>query len=129
MQLLRTAMFTEYTIRHISKIRVQRRPKAEPESFVRRARRLDAQQQTDAALDLIYDSVDELLRSNRFSELDAIIARVAADDCSTDVLLGLLTATLPARSKLPSRKHFFRAVNRSLKTRPEYEDGLLAGLE
>jgi hypothetical protein len=100
-----------------------------PESFIRRARRLDAQGRTDAALDLIYDSVDELLRSNQFPEIDAIVARVAVEDCSTDILLGLLTATLPARTKLLLRKHFFWAVDRNLKTRPEYEGGLLAGLE
>ncbi len=98
-------------------------------SFIRHAQRLDAQRRTDEALDLIYDSVDQLLRSNQFPELDAVIAGVAVDECSTDLLLGLLTATLPARSKLPARKDFFRAIDRSLKTRREHEDGLLTELE
>jgi len=48
---------------------------------------------------------------------------------STDLLLGILTATLPAKSKLPSRTPFFGKVEAIIKRRGEWEKGLLTGLE
>jgi len=91
--------------------------------------RLDVKGYTDAALDLLYDSVDEMLRSAKYSEIDSLLHDTVVHECSTDILLGLLTATLPARSKLTCRKEFFADTDRVLKCRPEYEKGLLTGLE
>ncbi|MCH7989825.1 MAG: hypothetical protein IID46_11845 [Planctomycetes bacterium] len=99
------------------------------ESFVRRAQRLDEQGRTDAALDLIYDSIDEMLRNGQFSNLDSLLVQLPTNTLSPDMLLGVLTATLPARSRLSNRKEFFHNVEASLKERGEYEDGLLTGLE
>jgi len=101
----------------------------ECESFVRRSQRLDEQGRTDAALDLIYDSIDERLRNSQFPEIDTILAQLPTNELSTDILLGLLTATLPARRKLDARRTFYCEVENSLKQRGEYEDGLLTGLE
>ena len=94
-----------------------------------RADRLDDGKHTDAALDLIYDAVDKLMRDRQFDQLDAILAPIAVVGLSVDILLGLLTATLPAKSRLPSRGAFFNAVEQSLKRRGVYEQGLLTGLE
>ena len=91
--------------------------------------RLDTKGYTDAALDLLYDSVDEMLRSGKYSEIDSLLRDTIVDECSTDILLGLLTATLPARSKLPYRREFFDDSDRVLKHRPEYEKDLLTGLD
>lgn len=44
-------------------------------------------------------------------------------------MLGMLTATLPARSHLPSRPAFVQAVATTLKKRGELEPNLLDGLE
>lgn len=99
------------------------------ESFVARACRLDELQRTEAALDLIYDAVDQLMRDNELERLDSILAESPVDSLSVDILLGLLTATLLARSRLPSRGAFFNAVEQSLKRRGAYEQGLLTGLE
>lgn len=101
----------------------------QPESFVERAQRLDSFGQTDAALDLIYDSIDELMRESLFSELDHVLSQVPVRRTSTDVLIGLLTATLPARTKLQNRGQLFRDVERELRERGEMEDNLLTGLE
>lgn len=98
------------------------------ESFVDRASRLDSAGHSDAALDLLYDSVDEMLRRSEFARLDSILNNTAVADCSPNTLIGLLTASLPARSRLPSRKEFYAAVERALRQRGEYEDGLLTGL-
>lgn len=99
------------------------------ETFVQRARRLDKGGHTAVALDLIYDSVDELMQNTEFPRLDSILATVRASDHSVDVLLGILTATLPARSHLPSRVKLFKDIEKTLRERGEYEEGLLTGLE
>lgn len=101
----------------------------ERESLMRRVKHLDDQGQTDAALDLLYDSVDELMQAGRFPDLDMLIRDIPVATTSVDILLGLLTSTLPARSKLPSRPRFFEAVSSAVRDRGEDEQGLLAGLE
>lgn len=103
------------------------RPPAE--SFFRRAVRLDKAGHIDASLDLIYDAVDELMQKGAFDCLDSILSKMRIDNVSVDILLGLLTSTLPGRSRLPSRPEFFRTVEQVLKKRGEYEEGLLTGLE
>ena len=52
--------------------------------------------------DLIYDRVDELMKSRQFDELNNWIALLP--DPSVDLALTVLTATLPAISKLPARE-------------------------
>lgn len=99
------------------------------ESFLHRAQRLDRIGSTDAALDLLYDSVDAMMRGGKFCELDSLLKRLRADDYSLDMLLGILTATLPGRSKLPARGRFLKDAENALRERGEYEDGLLTGLE
>ena len=99
------------------------------ENFVERAVRLDKSGKTDAALDLIYDNVDSLLSNGKYEELDLMLKSVDADLLPTDILLGLLTATLPAKTKLPSRSNFFQLTEMQIKTRAEWEEGILTGLE
>ena len=102
---------------------------AHTESFILRAQRLDNHERTDAALDLIYDSIDDLMRNEEFQRIESILARISITDLSTDILLGILTATLPAKSRLPNREEFFNAVEQTIRQRGEYEEGLLAGLQ
>jgi len=99
------------------------------EAFVDRARRLDAMGRTDAALDLLYDAIDQLMRQSKFDELDTILPGVPIAECSLDLLLAFLTATLPARIRLSSRPKFFADVKSELQSRGELEEGLLTGLE
>jgi hypothetical protein len=98
-------------------------------SLLARAQRLDASGHRDTALDLVYDSIDELMRQRNFLALDSLLAHTQVGDVSADLLLGLLTATLPARKSLPSRRRLFHEVERVLRVRGEYEQGLLTGLE
>lgn len=97
--------------------------------FVHRATSLQEQGFTDTALDLIYDSVDELLHGARFALCDSVLQETDASQCSIDVLLALLTATLPAKSRLATRAQFFQRVENSLRERGEYVADVLAGLE
>jgi hypothetical protein len=100
------------------------------ESFTDRASRLDKLGRTDSALDLLYDSVDDLMRRGCFDELNSIISdqNQNVEEHSVDILLGLLTSTLPARNRLPARVQFLSSVEEALKSRGEYEEGLLNGL-
>ena len=83
----------------------------------------------DAALDVLYDRVDASLKKKQFQKIDDVLSEVDVNTLSVDILLGLLTATYPAKSKLPSRVAFFSAAEAAIKARGEWEDGLLAGLE
>ena len=130
----RATMSTFATVKKRSASSVIRRKVAnasadQPEAFVKRAARLDRLRRTDSALDLIYDSVDELMRKEEFSQLDAALSTLKPAELSVDILLGILTATLPARSRLPARNDLFRSAEEALKNRGEYEERLLTGLE
>lgn len=98
-------------------------------NFVEMANRLAVQNRVDAALDLIFARVDEKFQRSEFSDCDQLLQRLSAGDCETDVLLGLLTATLPARSLLPSRPDFFLRTEAEIQRRGEMEPGLLTGLD
>jgi hypothetical protein len=98
-------------------------------SFVDDAQRLASQGKIDAALDLIYDRADEMLLAGELEALDALIEGLDVEQLSVDVLLGVLTITLPAKDKLTTRKEFFESVQRSLTDRGEYKEGLLTGLK
>jgi len=98
-------------------------------SFVEHAKRLVNKGQIDAALDLIYDRIDTFLLNCKFQEVDSILRGINPDGLSVDILLGLLTCTLPARTKLSTRAAFFVMVEQEIKKRGEWEVGLLSGLE
>lgn len=97
--------------------------------FVGFANRLAQAGHIDAALDLIYDRVDNLLSTGRFHDLDSILGKISLSNLTVDVLLGLLTSTLPGKTKLRFRTVFFHKVEEEIKKRGEWENGLLAGLE
>lgn len=84
---------------------------------------------TDAALDAIYDLIDDLMRAGRLDTLDGLLAcfRARIGYRSTDEILAYLTATLPARSRLHQRQNLVEAAWRVLQSRGQAE--LLAGLE
>lgn len=105
------------------------RPATKLDKFLQPVTQLERHGHVDAALDVLYDRVDDLLKASQFSAVDNLLRQADVASISVDVLLGLLTATLPARSKLPARAEFFADAEASIKARGEWEDGLLAGLE
>jgi hypothetical protein len=107
----------------------RQRKTASSEPFLDRAQRLDARGHTDAALDIVFDQIDEMLLASEFSRVDRLLAEIAPENLSVDLLLGLLTVTLPAKSQLSNRKSFFERVDQSLRDRGEARYGLLVGLD
>lgn len=97
--------------------------------FISDAQQLVGVGRIEAALDLIYDRIDEMMRQSNLAELDRVLSRLAVAELSFHVLLGVLTATLPIRTRLPSRPGLFGRIGQILQERGENEEGLLAGLE
>lgn len=64
----------------------------------------------DQKLDSIYDTLDEHFRNGRFAEVDEILTKIDVEKENTDVLLGYLTASLPASHKLKTRRGFYKKV-------------------
>ena len=83
----------------------------------------------DSALDVLYDRVDAFLKQGNFADLDAVFNQTSAKPLSLDIILGLLTASLPAKSKLPARSSFYTEAEATVKQRGEWVEGLFAGLE
>jgi len=92
------------------------------------ALRLYSMGQADSALDLLYDRLDDMMRRGDLVSIDRLLLQFGPEDLPVDLILALLTATLPVRDKLESRYAFLRNAERVLNERGEYEDGILAGL-
>lgn len=97
-------------------------------NIIDHAKRLESYGHIERALDIIYDYVDDLARQARFDECDLVLASAEPELLSTDLLLAMLTATLPWKSRLRRRHHFFQSVQATLSARGESEEGVLAGL-
>jgi len=93
------------------------------------AKRLGGEGRVDAALDMVYDTIDGLLLAGRFDECDRLLGAVKPGGCPAYILLGLLTVTLPAGGKLPQRGKLMGLVRKALRVQGLDADGLLAGLE
>lgn len=65
---------------------------------------------TDEQIDFVYSEVEGLLQAGDFQILDDFLKWYATGEMSTDEdrYLAFLTASLPAKSKLPSRPAFFK---------------------
>lgn len=81
------------------------------------------------ALDIVYSRISELIQLGWISQLNDEIASIDPNEFGTDVLLGILTATLPVRSKLQCRGKLYRDSFKILKRRRHFERGILDGLE
>lgn len=61
-------------------------------------------------LDTVFAFCDDCLFDQRMDTLDIFLASVPVSACSWTLLIGILTATLPARNLLSTRKEFLVAV-------------------
>lgn len=98
-------------------------------SFIERAQALDDREHFDTSLDLIYDSFDDLFRQEKWHKANRVLEEVDVSVLSVDIMLGILTATLPAARRLEYRGHLFGEIQASLAVRRELDDTILLGLE
>jgi len=93
-----------------------------------RARALDASGER-LGMRVLMRGIDELLRNGQFTACDRLLTAADVSSMSTRQLLTLLTATLPARDRLPTRSSFFEKVALRMKAeRSADAEALLAGL-
>lgn len=91
---------------------------------------------TKEQIDFLYSEIDAVLSTGvEYHIVDdflnwwtAKVKSASDEEFDVDWVLAVLTATLPAKSKLPHRKIYFDAVAERLKNHPEKEE-LLKGLE
>ncbi|MDR3402513.1 MAG: hypothetical protein P4L99_08445 [Chthoniobacter sp.] len=102
---------------------------SERPAFLEQARHLESHGYIDRALDAVYAHFDTLLRAHNYSRVDELLNSVEPKDYGIDLLLGFLTITLPARRWLKSRSALFEKTEKNLRSRKEWEENLLAGLE
>lgn len=96
-------------------------------NFVSIAALLAKNNDVRSALSVVYLCTRELINGDKLEELDGSL-NISVDDIPTDVLVGLLTATAPVKSSLPSRREFFEEVEQLLKNRGHLKFGILDGL-
>lgn len=99
------------------------------ESFFEKAFKIEQAGQLDSAIDLIYDSVDKLLRDSNINYIDESLKSANVKRYSVDIMLAVLISTYPAKSKLKARNAFFLRVKNHLDISRDDTDQILAGLD
>ena len=98
--------------------------------FRRDIEQLDRAGQTRKALSLLFTKIDELLRKSEFDKVNKTLEGLIIDNYSMLLLVGFLTITLAAKSKLPYRKNLFEKIKNKIKKEcSEHLNGLLVGLD
>lgn len=79
--------------------------------------------------DLIFDDINDWLLRGHFSLCSYYLENLPIDKLPTSKLILILTATLPASTKLPARPRFYDRVCKVLQQRGENTITLLSGLQ
>ena len=96
--------------------------------WLENAKELDERGDDIAAMDLVFDRVDNLLLRGDFSSVDNLLRVIDVSRYSEDLLLTILTATLAAKDKLRERTAYFQQVHETLTHRGIDADRVLVGL-
>jgi hypothetical protein len=90
---------------------------------------LVSRRQFDKAIDIVFAAVDDMLTNDQLDQCASLLQSVDLKRLETNLLVGLLTATLPVAARLPARTKFLdRAEARLRELAPARVDRLLAGL-
>ncbi len=86
---------------------------------------------TDAALDLLYDTLDDLLLDHRYAECEKYLRDIDPEELPNAVLVGLLTITFAARNFLRERSSAYGRIAKKLSQTmsPDQVAATLRGLE
>jgi|GEM_PF-4751957 len=84
----------------------------------------------DDAIDSIFNKFYDWFEAGGFSDADEALQLMRLDRLNTYLIVAVLSATLPAQSRLPSRVQFVEAARKVFeKTEPNEVEALLSGLE
>jgi hypothetical protein len=139
LQLLALQRMLSQTLEHLSKAIIelvhQQIPQADPApedshiDWISQSVELYQHGKKEESLDIIFDFIDDMLLSSRFSDCDRLLLQLSVEDLSNPQLLTVLTATLAAKEHLASRATFVDRVKSELGRRGADASRLLAGLE
>lgn len=90
---------------------------------------LDKTGRTQAALDTVYNIFDDYLLDGKFADVDTFLEKTQPLTLSANLIIGLLSITLPASRHLPARQSFFTQSWVVLEERGRDAKRLLSGLE
>ena len=91
---------------------------------------LDADNNCDGAIDLLFEGLDELLLAEHYDNCDAILQALDVGRMSATLLIGCISFIRPASYHLPSYPTFFEAAESRLRVlAPDRVDRLLWGLK
>lgn len=79
--------------------------------------------------DYMFDLIDNALWDRHFDTIEFILENCDVPSTPVSILLTILTATAPAKSKLIFREGFYSRVEGFLAESGQFEEGLLNGLE
>lgn len=116
----------KYRARNLSSV-----PPDPIEVFFLRLEEISRERQLDAALDLAFDTIDDMLLETRFTEVNRLLERVPVAKLAPAILVGLLSITVPARDILDARAALVVQVRAELRERmtPEELTSVMQGLE
>ncbi len=72
---------------------------------------LDDNSEHDAALDIIYDTLDDLIIAGEYDNVDCFLDQLKVENFCPNLLYGISTITFYAAEHLPSRALFVNRVN------------------
>jgi hypothetical protein len=96
--------------------------------FMRATHQFIAGERT-VSLDLIYDTIDNMLIIAEFEKVDQLLQEIDIHNTPTTLLIGVLTITLTACDQLSFRAEFFNSIQSELKQRDKLIPGMLDGLD
>lgn len=83
----------------------------------------------DPAIDLLFDKISQMIEDEDFSDCDQLIRVIDTDQLDTNLLVAVLSVTLPVSNLLLHRRALIERVEkRLLDIAPERLDNLLSGL-
>lgn len=84
----------------------------------------------DQALDLLFIKVDDAMYADDWLGIDSMLQKIDINRLETNLLVGILTATLPGKSRLAERADFYqRARSKMMELAADRIVGLTSGLE
>jgi len=101
------------------------------EDFFVRLESMSRSRKLDAALDFVFDFVDELLLAGRFREVNRFLRGVPVEKLDPAILVGFLTITGPARMTLDAWPELIVRIKAQLRESmpPEELARVMVGLE
>ena len=97
--------------------------------FARELTDLDREETVDEALDLAFDQIDDAFLEGRFDWVDQFLKIADVESMSVSLLVGILTITVSAESKLRHRSEFRNRAENVIRKRGRYNDTILRDLQ